>query len=80
VVDGTQRVSAHSWNLGSGYQPPSGEQYRPARVRWSYAGGVTTPDLARRAPGVREVAVLAGVSRQTVYRVVNGLPNFREST
>ncbi|MFF1573260.1 LacI family DNA-binding transcriptional regulator [Leifsonia sp. NPDC058292] len=33
-----------------------------------------------RAPGVREVAALAGVSRQTVSRVVNGHPSIREST
>jgi DNA-binding LacI/PurR family transcriptional regulator len=33
-----------------------------------------------RAPGVREVAAVAGVSRQTVSRVMNHHPSIREST
>jgi DNA-binding LacI/PurR family transcriptional regulator len=35
---------------------------------------------AGRAPGVREVAALAGVSRQTVSRVVNDHPSIRDTT
>ncbi|MGN7799359.1 LacI family DNA-binding transcriptional regulator [Leifsonia sp. 22587] len=33
-----------------------------------------------RAPGMRDVAALAGVSHQTVSRVINGHPSIREST
>ena len=33
-----------------------------------------------RTPGLTEVAGLAGVSRQTVSRVVNGHPNVQERT
>ncbi|MEO7016735.1 MAG: LacI family DNA-binding transcriptional regulator [Leifsonia sp.] len=34
----------------------------------------------KKTPGVREVAALAGVSRQTVSRVVNAHPSLREDT
>jgi DNA-binding LacI/PurR family transcriptional regulator len=37
-------------------------------------------EAGRRRAGVREVAQLAGVSRQTVSRVVNGHPSIRDST
>jgi DNA-binding LacI/PurR family transcriptional regulator len=41
---------------------------------------MTSGEPSAHAAGVREVAMLAGVSRQTVSRVLNGHPSIREST
>jgi DNA-binding LacI/PurR family transcriptional regulator len=51
----------------------------------SYADGAARVDAAgrsrgRRAPGLQDVALLAGVSHQTVSRVINDLPNVRPET
>ncbi|HST70894.1 LacI family DNA-binding transcriptional regulator [Kocuria sp. U4B] len=42
--------------------------------------GGAGPERPGRAPNMRDVARAAGVSHQTVSRVVNGHPNLREST
>ncbi|MEA5455249.1 LacI family DNA-binding transcriptional regulator [Sinomonas sp. JGH33] len=41
---------------------------------------MTGPASGVRAPGVREVAAAAGVSRQTVSPVLNNSPSFRPET
>ncbi|UWX97103.1 LacI family DNA-binding transcriptional regulator [Arthrobacter zhaoxinii] len=45
----------------------------------AYEGG-TSPAGLRRAPNIRDVAAAAGVSHQTVSRVINGHANLRETT
>ncbi|WP_246657660.1 LacI family DNA-binding transcriptional regulator [Arthrobacter yangruifuii] len=42
--------------------------------------GMTSPASRRRAPNIRDVAAAAGVSHQTVSRVINGHSNLRETT
>ena len=41
---------------------------------------MTAGDRTRRAPRMTDVAELAGVSHQTVSRVVNGAPGIRPDT
>jgi DNA-binding LacI/PurR family transcriptional regulator len=43
-------------------------------------GGVTQPSASGRAPSIRDVARLAGVSHQTVSRVLNDHPSIRPET